>query len=99
MAKYILSPQAQRSLQDIRAYTLEHFGKQQTTAYLKILKKHMKDLAATPTRGKERDEIKVGYYSSFIGSHTIYYRIADVHIEIIDVLHQSMEPMRHLQFL
>lgn len=96
MAKYILSPQAQSSLQDIRDYTLENFGKQQTNTYLKMLQKHMKDLAATPTRGKERDEIKAGYYSSFIGSHTIYYRIADTHIDVIDVLHQSMEPMRHL---
>lgn len=96
MAKYILSPQAQSSLQDIRDYTLKNFGKQQTTAYLKILQKHMKDLAATPTRGKERNEIKAGYYSSFIGSHTIYYRIADTHIDVIDELHQSMEPMRHL---
>lgn len=97
MAKYILSPQAQGSLQDIRDYTLKHFGKRQTTAYLKLLQKHMKDLAATPARGKARDEIKAGYYSSFIGSHTIYYRIADTHIDVIDVLHQSMEPMRHLK--
>jgi toxin ParE1/3/4 len=96
MAKYILSPQAQGNLKDIRAYTLKNFGKQQTTAYLKILHKHTKDLAATPSKGKKRDEIKAGYYSSLIGSHTIYYRIADTHIEVIDVLHQSMEPMRHL---
>ena len=97
MAKYILSPQAQSSLQDIRDYSLENFGKQQTTAYLKILQKHMKQLAATPTRGKERDEIKAEYYSSFIGAHTIYYRIANTHIDVIDVLHQSMEPNRHLK--
>jgi len=97
MAKYSLSPQAQSSLQHIRDYTLENFGKQQTTAYLKMLQKPMKNLAAKPARGKERDEIKAGYYSSFIGSHTIYYRIADTHIDIIDVLHQSMEPMRHLK--
>ncbi len=55
MVKYTLSPQAQSSLQDIRAYTLENFGKQQTTAYLKMLQKHMKDLAASPAKGKERN--------------------------------------------
>jgi|TARA_B110000908_G_scaffold131051_1_gene154122 toxin ParE1/3/4 len=95
MAKYILSPQAQRNLKDIRAYTLKNFGKQQTRAYLKILQTHMKALAATPSKGKKRDEIKTDYYSSFIGSHTIYYRIAHTHIDIFDALHQSMEPMRH----
>jgi len=97
MPKFTLSRQAQGSLQDIRAYTLERFGRQQTTAYLKMLQKRMKDLAAQPSSGKERGEIKLGYYSSYIGSHTIYYRVVDSQIEVIDVLHQSMEPMRHLK--
>ena len=96
MAKYILSPQAQASLKEIRAYTLKQFGKQQTMVYLKKLRNQMKALAIPPAMGKERPEIKVGYYCSFIGSHTIYYRLSDTHIDIIDVLHQSMEPMRHL---
>ncbi len=96
MSKYILSPQAQVSLKDIRDYTLEHFGKQQTTLYLQKLRKRMRELAITPSKGQKRDEIKVGYYSSFIGSHTIYYRISDIHIDIFDVLHQRMDPMRHL---
>lgn len=97
MPKYILSPQAQASLQEIRAYSLKHFGKRQTAIYLKELHERMKDLAAAPSKGTARDEIKLGYYSSFVGSHTIYYRISDTHIDIIDVLHQRMEPTRHLQ--
>lgn len=97
MPKYILSPQAQSSLKNIRLYSLKHFGQQQTTKYLKELRNKMKGLAKTPQSGQERNEIKSGYYSAFVGSHTIYYRIANNQIEIIDVLHQSMEPMRHLQ--
>lgn len=56
----------------------------------------MTHLAKHPQEGKARDDIKVGYYSYFEGSHTIYYRIRDTHIDVIDVLHQSMEPNRHL---
>ena len=97
MPKYVLSPQAQASLKEIRSYSLENFGKRQTTLYLKKLRERMKDLAATPSKGKARDEIKVGYYSSFVGAHTIHYRVSDTHIDIIDVLHQHMEPTRHLQ--
>ncbi len=97
MPTYILSPQARASLQEIRAYSLKHFGKRQTVAYLKKLRERMRDLAAAPSKGTARDEIKLGFCSSFVGSHTIYYRMANGHIDIIDVLHQRMEPTRYLQ--
>lgn len=96
MSKYILSPAAQKSLQQIHSYSLENFGNQQTTLYLKKLRDRMQYLADQPGQGKSRDDIKAGYYSHFEGSHTIYYRIRDTHIDIIDVLHQSMDPTRHL---
>ncbi|WP_281281929.1 hypothetical protein [Aliikangiella coralliicola] len=41
-------------------------------------------------------DLKVGYHSDFIGSHTIYYRIKPTHIDVIDVLHQSMEASKHI---
>lgn len=97
MSTFILSPQAQGSLKDIQADTLKHFGQRQSIAYLEMLQKRMKDLALAPSSGKKRDEIKLGYYSSYIGSHTVYYRVVCSHIEVIDVLHQSREPMRHLR--
>lgn len=96
MTRYVLSPAAQRSLKQIQEYSLENFGKTRTATYLKALRRSMRELAKTPGKGKARDEIKNGYHSHFEGSHTIYYRIQDEHIEIIDVLHQSMEPQNHL---
>ena len=44
----------------------------------------------------KRVNIKKGYYGVFVGKHTIYYRIRNTHIEIIDVLHQKMDPEKHL---
>jgi toxin ParE1/3/4 len=96
MPKYVLSPQAQKSLSQIRQYTLDNFGKQQTNNYLTALQIRMRYLAEYPLDGKPRSELKTGYYSYFEGSHTIYYCTRDTHIDIIDVLHQSMEPSRHL---
>ena len=97
MPTYTLSPQAQDSLQEIRADSLKHVGKRQTATYLKKLRERMRGLAAAPSKGTARDEIKLGYHSSFVGSHTIYYRMSNTHIDIIDVLHQRMEPTRDLQ--
>jgi len=56
----------------------------------------MRYLAKNPKYGKVRDDIKRGYYSYPEGSHMIYYMIKTNHIEIIDILHQSMEPSQHL---
>lgn len=96
MARYILSPQAQDSLRQIRLYTLEQFGSNQTTHYLGMIRDSLRELAQKPSRGKPRDDIKAGYYSAFVGSHTIYYTIADTHINILDILHQRMEPTLYL---
>jgi len=96
MANYILSPAAQSSLKNIRAYSIKNFGVTRTKTYLQSIRAHMQTLAKNPSLGAIREDLALGYYSSFIGSHTIYYRQQAKHIDIIDVLHQSMEPSRHI---
>ncbi|MCH7622878.1 MAG: type II toxin-antitoxin system RelE/ParE family toxin [Nitrospinae bacterium] len=96
MGSYFLSPNAQKSLNGIKKYSTEKFGQRQTSIYLEKLRDRMRYLADNPKQGRARDKIKPGYYSYFEGSHTIYYKILADHIAIIDILHQSMEPLRHL---
>jgi toxin ParE1/3/4 len=80
MGKYVLSPAAQTKLKNIRSYTLKNHGKSQITIYLKNLRDKIRNLAEDPDRGTARDEIKMGYYSTFIERHTIYYKILPDHI-------------------
>lgn len=96
MAKYILSLEAQNSLKSIKSYSIKNFGIKQTKAYLTNIRTRFQELAENPIRGRVREDLKVGYHSDFVGSHTIYYRIQQAHIEIIDVLHQSMDPTSHI---
>ena len=96
MAEYLLSPCAQQSLVQISQYTLDNFGERQKKSYLKMLRDRMRAAAKSPEKGKERGDVKTGYYSLQAEMHHIYYRISDSHIEIIDVLHQSMEPKIHI---
>ena len=96
MAKYLLSPEAQNSLKQIKNYSNDQFGKQRTRAYLKEIMNRFRDLAENPSLGTMRSELNSSYRSSFVGSHTIYFRTKSSRIEIIDVLHQSMEPTKHL---
>lgn len=96
MKKFILSPEAQNSLTNIRAYSVKKFGTNRTKVYLQSIRKRFQELAENPSRGMIREDLKIGYYSSFISSHTIYYRLQPAHIDIIDILHQSMEPSKHI---
>ncbi len=96
MSKYILSTEAQNSLKEIQIFSIKVFGKERTKLYLTDIHKRMKALAENPSRGIIREDLKVGYHSDFIGSHTIYYLIQATHINIIDVLHQSMDPSKYI---
>ncbi|HKL81283.1 MAG TPA: type II toxin-antitoxin system RelE/ParE family toxin [Desulfobacter sp.] len=97
MTQYILSPNAQKSLGNIKTYSLEEFGEEQTITYLKLIKKKLQMISESPDIGRNREEIKKGYLSFLAGSHIIFYRKAKNHVDIIDILHQSMEPYRYLK--
>lgn len=94
---YILSPNAQESLRNIKAYSLEQFGKEQTISYLKLIERKLQMIAEGPDIGRKREEIKKGYLTFLAGSHVIFYRKARKHVDIIDILHQSMDPYQHLE--
>lgn len=96
MARYVLSPRAEKSLIQISEYTVQNFGQVQKNEYLRMLREEMRKAAVSPSTGQARNEIKEGYFSVRAGKHHIYYRLGDGEIQIIDVLHQSMEPNLHL---
>lgn len=97
MTNYQLSPRALQSVQQISTYTLKRFGRRQQKKYLRDLRTVMRAVAKNPSLGRDRGDIKSGYFSMTSGKHNIYYRKQPQHIEIIDVLHQSMEPTLHLE--
>lgn len=63
MTQYILSPNAQKSLRNIKVYSLEKFGEEQTITYLKIIEKKLQTIVESPDIGRKREEIKKGYLS------------------------------------
>ena len=98
MARYLLTIEAQHSLQHIESYSTKEFGKKQTVLYLTKLRDRMRFLAENPKLGVERTDLLLDWlcHSYPEGSHIIYYEIHSDHIVIIDVLHRSMEPELHL---
>jgi len=89
MVDYLLSDAAQQDIISIRDYTMDTWGKEQTSTYLAQLEKRFEWLANQPALGKKRDEIKKSYISFPEGRHVIFYRMTKRGIEVIGVIHQS----------
>ncbi len=88
---YILSEAADKDLEDIFDYTLDHFGFDQAEKYLLEIEEVFQILAVHPESGKTRNEIKEGLYSFPKDNHIIFYRILDKYIRIVRVLHGSRD--------
>lgn len=91
MAGYRLSEAAQADLRAIRRYTLEHWGAQQARQYLVELALRFEQLAATPGLGRAREELQAGIRSFTARHHNVYYRETADGIDIVRVLHPSMD--------
>jgi toxin ParE1/3/4 len=82
-------------LKEISCYTDKKWGRQQRFNYLKQLKDRFSILAKRPQIGKKRDELIGSPYSYHEGRHVIFYRLTAIGIEILRVLHDSMDFPRH----
>lgn len=69
---------------------------QQKNKYLRLLDAKFKQLSEHPHLGARRDWIREGYRSARQGRHLIIYREVADGIEIVRVLHESMDIDRHL---
>ena len=81
----------QSDLEAIWLYTLKRWGAEQADTYVSSIIDRFAWLAEHLQAGKPRDEIKPGYRSFPQGSHLIFYTIREGLIEIIGVVHQSMD--------
>lgn len=91
MAQYRITPRAREDLMQIGRYTQQQWGRTQRNQYLKALEKRFQWLAENPTAGRQREDIKAGYYSFPQGRHVVFYLIRSDAIDIIGVPHQEMD--------
>lgn len=91
-----LTPAALDDLKDIARYTQNKWGKKKCTVYLRALDSRFTWLAENPTLGLSRNDIQSGYLSYPEGKHIIFYRKCGDWIEVLGILHQSMDFRLHL---
>lgn len=91
MAKYRLTPRAERDLEEIWQYTVQEWSPAQGEKYVASLLNAMALLAKDPSRGRSAEKIRAGYRRRNVGTHVIFYKQTDDSIAIIRVLHQRMD--------
>ena len=91
-----VTEEASHDLHIIGRYTKQNWGISQRNRYLKEIDKRFYWLRENHALGKNRDEIRKGYYSYQEGHHVIFYIVQGTNIDIIGVLHEKMDFERHL---
>lgn len=81
-------------MEDILAYTIEHWGAAQLEKYKRILDGAFRKLEQNPDIGKT--SLPPDFRSLQAGSHVIFYRIDDTSIHVVRILHGRMDFSRHL---
>lgn len=95
MGSFRLTQLALTDLRSIGRYTQTTWGREQRDRYLAKLDQSFHLLAQEPQRGRDCADIRVGYRKYHVGRHLIFYRMAQDGIEIIRILHDSMDIESH----
>ena len=97
MTGYLLSPAAQADLGHIWDYTARNWGQDQAARYILGIRDAFRALVDGRRQGRSIDDIRPGYRKLAVGSHVLFYRIADAGlIDVVRILHQRMDVASHL---
>ena len=104
MVRIVRSSRAKADITGVLRYTKERWGEAKAREYRELIRDALNAIADDPTSGKLRVEARPGVLSYHIkqpaknARHVIFYRVAsDGVIELIRVLHDSMDFERHLR--
>lgn len=93
---YQFTDKAERDLESIIDYTVQEWGASQANTYLDGLETRAQLLAENPDLGMARETLCKGLLSFPYESHVLYYKKHAQGIVIVRVLHQHMDPVKHL---
>lgn len=95
MSRVTFSPAAAADMDAIWDYTVNEWGADQADRYTDDIRDVCISLARGEKRGRTVD-VREGYLKHAVGRHLVFFRSTDTGIEVIRILHQSMDVGRHL---
>jgi toxin ParE1/3/4 len=89
--KIVISEDSVLDLEEIWFYTFTNWSLEQADRYHTLIIKEIDYLATNPHFGKKVDHLISGYRSTKVKSHYIFYTFSSTELEIIRILHESMD--------
>jgi toxin ParE1/3/4 len=96
MTRYVLRPRAQRDIEEIWDYSAQNWGVDQAETYIRRIQLAVTRLADDPRLGRKCDDIRAGYRKYRAGSHFVFYLSTGDGIDVVRILHESMDFQQHL---
>jgi toxin ParE1/3/4 len=96
VTRYVLGPRAQRDIDEIWDYSAQAWNAGQAEIYIRRIQRALVRLAEQPRLGRSCDDIRPGYRKFRTGSHFVFYRLIDDGIDVVRILHESMDCEEHL---
>src|SRR5215207_1562899 len=91
MRRIVFREKASAELRAIGTSTKAKWGEEQAGIYVGELRERIKSLAKYPLRFPEFGLERPGLRKMRSGSHAVFYRVTDEQIEIVRILHESMD--------
>jgi toxin ParE1/3/4 len=98
MTSFRFTPEAKRHLSQIWRYSANAWGVRRADKNLKAINKAVADVAAKRRQARGCEEYGAGLLRIYSGSHAVYlrYEPQSEFFVVVGVLHQQMDPVRHL---
>ena len=96
MSAYRFTPTAKERLAAIFRYSAAKFGERRAARYMGAIDEVVKPAAAGESVLRPCEHYGPGLHSVRSGSHVIFIRREADFLVVVGVLHQMMEPSRHL---
>lgn len=91
MKAYVLSPAAERDLDDIWDYTVGRWGEAQAEHCILGIESTITGLADGTQPSLSAADVREGYRKALVGMHVVFFRESTALIDVIRILHQQMD--------
>ena len=96
MMRLRLSERARADLDGIWEHTAQRWDIDQAEAYLRAINQALTLLRENPRLGRNVGDAKPGYFKFPAVSHVIYYKLPPGTLDVIRILHKTMDAELHL---
>ncbi|MFH1120626.1 MAG: type II toxin-antitoxin system RelE/ParE family toxin [Bacteroidota bacterium] len=97
--KFEIREKAFEDIENIWLYTIETWSVEQADRYYNLIFDEIEYIAENPLSGRNVDHIRKNYRCTLVKSHMIFYKYktTEKKVEIIRILHQSMDVEERLK--